>query len=103
MDKIKSSELLEKIIYNSQKSMQSEDYQIKKAFYDECSGKMNDELKLVLKLIDLNNEFLRISFAKSTIQTLSDYGLIDNDINLSDFRVTNDILKTAIEKACKKS
>ena len=70
------------------------------ATLDYLKGKTeNMSLKDVLTLIELNNEFLRSSYIKAVCSILSDYGIIENDIDIYDTEVTNKLLKSGVHKA----
>lgn len=100
MEKIKTSELFEKLVQEIQKSYISEDKQMQNATLDYLKGKTeNMSLKDVLTLIELNNEFLRSSYIKAVCSILSDYGIIENDIDIYDTEVTNKLLKSGVHKA----
>ena len=103
MYKIRTSELMEKMIVNSQKSFISEDKSLQAAILKNVYMDNNDAMSLidVVRLISLNNEYLRISFIKAFCKTLEEYRLLDKDIDIMNKAVSDDILCKAVEKACK--
>ena len=82
-NKIKTSELLRRMIYNSKLSYISED----KRFLDSIKVySFNDTITFrdVRDMLLLSQEFVRTSMIKTMLKTLQDYSLIENDINLFD-------------------
>lgn len=100
MEKIKASELLSNIIYDSQKSFLNEEPQLQNALLNK-EPKNFDKITYedLLSAIRTNNEFLRISFAKTIIRTLQGYNIIENDIDIFNTDVTNNILVNSVGKA----
>lgn len=87
MDKIKASDLLANMIYNMQAAFIEEDERLKNAIFSEIEEKNIDpnqyltvkQLPLFLRIKDEN---YRMVLIRTIIATLSDYNIIENDIDL---------------------
>ena len=80
-DKIKTSELLKKMIYNSKSSYISENQR----FLDSIKlHSFNNTITFddVLDMLVMSQEFVRVSMVKTMLKTLQDYSFIENDIDL---------------------
>lgn len=80
-DKIKTSELLRKMIYNSKSSYISE----YKRFLDSIEiYSLNDTITFrdVRDMLLLSQESVRVSMIKAMLKTLQDYSLIEDDVDL---------------------
>lgn len=101
MEKIKSSELFKKMVCATQEAFISENEQV----IDAVSKSIDNNnincmlLQDVTAFISLNNEFLRVSFIKAICSVLSEYGIIENDINIDDIKITNNLLKSGVHTA----
>ena len=102
MSKLKTSELIEKMIINSQQCFISEDKTLQEAILKNVDKNSCEAMSLtdVVRMISLNNEYLRISFIKALCKTLEEYKVLDKDIDIMNKTVTDDILCRAVEKAC---
>lgn len=82
-NKVKTSELLRKMIYNSKSSYISED----KRFLDSIEiYSLNDTITFrdVRDMLLLSQESVRVSMIKAMLKTLQDYSLIEDDVDLFD-------------------
>lgn len=95
-NKIKASELFIKLILNSQYSMASEDDQVINRML-ENHKKIDSYTKKILSDITINNEYMRISMLKTTVLTLIELGIIENDVNLLDIKESNKLVSQAME------
>lgn len=96
MESKKASELYKILVQSSQKAMISEDTNLFHAI-----GQIfeKDEVnKDFIEIIRINNEYLRASFAKTTIITLIELGIIDGDVDILDTMVSNHLLLDAVGK-----
>ena len=94
-DKIKASELFVKLVVNSQRSMESEKQKLLKHINENHSD--NDNIKCVISDFEMNNEFLRFSIIKTTILTLIEFGIAENDCDIFDETITNRLIKDAFQ------
>ncbi len=95
-DKIKASELFVKLVVNSQRSMESEKQKLLKHI-NENHSKNNSDFKSVISDFEMNNEFLRFSIIKTTILTLIEFGIAENDCDIFDEAITNKLIKDAFQ------
>lgn len=78
--KIKASKLLKELLANSQKAFDSEDKNIQSAINDIIDFATIPDYETILKIINLNNEYLRASIIKTVLSTLIQNGVLENDI-----------------------
>lgn len=95
-NKIKASELFVKLVVNSQRSMESEKQKLLKHINENYSEN-NSDFKSVITDFEMNNEFLRFSIIKTTILTLIEFGIAENDCDIFDETITNKLIKDAFQ------
>lgn len=95
-DKIKASELFVKLVVNSQRSIESEKQKLLKHI-NENHSENNSDIKSVMSDFEMNNEFLRFSIIKTTILTLIEFGIAENDCDIFDETITNKLIKDAFQ------
>lgn len=96
---IKASELIKKIIEETQKGFISEDDNFINSVTDYFGNKTeNMSLRDVLYLIEQNNFLLRMSYAKSICKILEEYGIVEIDIDIYNKEITNQLLKESVHK-----
>jgi hypothetical protein len=93
-DKIKLSELFKKLMINSQFAMASEDNQLIKRLTE--NGDLKDKM-IFLQETPMINEYLRISFIKTTVITLAELDFIEKDCDILDVNVSNNLVKESME------
>lgn len=95
-DKIKASNLFVKLVVNSQRSIESEKNKILQRVTENHSD--NDSYtKSIISDIEMNSEFLRFSIIKTTILTLIEFGIVENDCDIFDETVTNKLIQEAFQ------
>lgn len=87
MDKIKASDLLSKMIYNMQTAFIEEDERLKSTIFNEMEEKNIDPnqyvtVKQLPLFFRIKDENYRMVLIRTIIATLSDYNIIENDIDL---------------------
>lgn len=102
MEKTKASDLLYQMIFNSQKVFIAEDENYIQSMHNILANNMipqnqNVDCKTLVSVIHNNNEFMRISFIKTILQTLIENNIIENDIDIFDVSITNKILCNAVD------
>lgn len=95
-DKIKASELFVKLVVNSQRSMQSEEQQLIKRIA-ENHGTVEGNIEKILKDISMNNEYMRISIVKTTVITLIELGIVEEDIDILNPDNSNQLISKAMD------
>lgn len=95
-DKIKASELFVKLVVNSQRSMESEDQQLIKRIA-ENHGTLESDTEKIVKDINMSNEYMRISIIKTTIITLIELGIVEEDIDILNFNNSNKLVSKAMD------
>lgn len=101
MNKIKISELFQKMVIESQKAFASEDETFNNAIKENIDvANLNVvSLRDVLMIVQLNNEFLRISTIKALCNVLDEYGILERDVDIKNIDVTNQMLESGVKKA----
>lgn len=100
MEKIKTSELFEKMVIATQKAFISEDNNIINIISNHLGNKTeNFDLKDIITIINANNEFCRASYIKAVCDVLAEYGIVEKDVDLNNIDISNKLLQSAIHKA----
>ena len=106
MEKLKTSTLLEQLVYNSQVAMIGEDKRLVNALNDYyCKdGKVDANTPVTLgmlgKTIKMKDENYRVIVIKTLLKVLVDNELIESDIDFMNDDIFNQALKDGVEKAC---
>lgn len=95
-DKIKASELFVKLVVNSQHSMKSEDQQLIKRIA-ENHGNIEGDVEKILNDISMSNEYIRISIIKTTVMTLIELGMVEEDIDILNTDISNQLIAKAMD------
>lgn len=93
---IKASELFVKLVVNSQHSMKSEDQQFIKRMA-ENHGSIEDDVEKTLNDISISNEYMRISIIKTTVMTLIELGMVEEDIDILNTDISNQLIAKAMD------
>lgn len=97
MDKIKASELFKSLIKNTESAFINESDVYNKEIQELFSGEYTPEQEKILKAIDFQNEFMRLSLVKAIVNTLCDYDLVES--NIKDDIQLNEIALEAVKEA----
>lgn len=98
-EKIKASELFKQLVIDSQKSLASEDEQMKNRLNENNNLKSKSlTYNDILYIVGMNNEYIRFSLLKTMILTLCNLHIIDNDIDLLNLDISNDLINQALDK-----
>lgn len=98
-EKIKASELFKQLVIDSQKSLASEDEQMKKRLNENNSLKSKPlTYNNVLYIIGMNNEYIRFSLLKTMILTLCNLHMIENDLDILNLDISNDLISQALDQ-----
>lgn len=95
-DKIKASELFVKLVVNSQRSMKSEDQQLIKRIA-ENHGSIEGDTEKILNDISMSNEYMRITIIKTTVMTLIELGIIEEDVDIFNTDISNQLISKAMD------
>ncbi len=92
--KMKLSDLFIKLMVNSQFAMASEDDQLIKRLIE--NGNLNDNLRYINDT-SMVNEYLRISFIKTTVLTLAELDIIEKDCDILNVDISNKLVSKAMD------
>ncbi len=95
-DRIKASDLFVKLVVNSQRSMKSEDQQLIKRIA-ENHGTIESDAEKILKDISMSNEYMRISIIKTTVTTLIELGIVEEDMDILNPNNSNQLVEKAMD------
>lgn len=86
MEKCKTSEIFNELLSISQASLAVEDKHLVEKLKDVFRTTDIPDYETILKIIQANNEYLRMSMIRTVIAVLVKHGFLENDLNSS--RVT---------------
>jgi hypothetical protein len=93
-NKIKASELFKKLYVNSQISMAQEDSQLINKLVERGNVKYNMQYYEDMSMV---NDYLRVSFIKTTILTLVELDAIEKDCDVLEANVSARLMKEAMD------
>lgn len=100
MDKIKTSELISKLVLASEESCKCEDINFEFAFHDTIKKDMNDIITVAetVKLLRTISDFDRFTSIRTTCKVLQELGIIENDVDVFD----NTAFRSELKKTFKR-
>lgn len=98
MDKIKSSELLAKLVIASEEACKCEDANFKFAFHNAIQKGINDPVTVteIVKLLRAISDFDRFSSIRATCKVLQELGIVENDVDVLDNDTFREIAANAL-------